>query len=156
MEVMPETSRGDVSQRIREIMGHHLRLTGRTRGEIHQGNVVVGIHMSRTHERRCRLHSFVEVFKTFWIFRSHAHQPFHRRRFRHGVQNMFRDDRFTGSHNCLDARRLATVHNVFLGQQMRGRNGDGPDFVQGNDGNQNSYRRFRISITLSPCLIPRL
>ena len=52
VQVMPITSGRDMSERIGEIMSHHLRFTGSSRSEIHQGYVVVPVGMFRF-DKRC-------------------------------------------------------------------------------------------------------
>ena len=52
VQVMPITSGRDMSERIGEIMSHHLRFTGSSRSEIHQGYVVVPVGMFRFDKRR--------------------------------------------------------------------------------------------------------
>ena len=46
---------------------------------------------------------------------------------------MFCDNRLACANNHLDVSRLATVHNVFLRQQVGGGNDHSSQFVQGHD-----------------------
>ena len=89
--------------------------------------------MFRTYKRSGSFHTLMEIFKALRIFRTDTHQAFYRRRIRHGRQNMFCDDRFTGSHNHLDTGSLTTIHNIFLCQQVCSRDDHCSQLVQSND-----------------------
>ena len=71
-QIMPETACDDMSQWISKVMGHHFRFTGSSAGEIHQGDVIVGVRLFRFDKRSGSLDSFMEVLESFGYFRAYA------------------------------------------------------------------------------------
>ena len=51
-EIVPEGARRQMSQRIPVVMDDHLGLAGRSAGEVHQHDIVIGIDLLGTMERR--------------------------------------------------------------------------------------------------------
>ena len=118
VQVVPQQSRGDMPQRIGEIVGHHLRLPGRSRGEVHHHDVVVGVHPLRAHERSRLLDAGVEIKKPFGDLGAHADQQFGRRAFGHGRRDVVGDHPFTRRDDGLDPGHVAAIDDVLFGQQV--------------------------------------
>ena len=89
--------------------------------------------MFRTYKRSCTFHSFMEVFKSFRIFRTYTDELLYAWTFRHCIQNMFGNDFFSRSNNHFDSSGLAAVNDIFLSQQVGSRNHYCPYLVKGND-----------------------
>lgn len=133
VQVVPETPRADMPQRIGEVVRHHFRFARGSRCEVHHHDIVVGVHPLRTHERGGVCDSRVEIEESFGNFRPDAYQQFGRRAFRHGRRHVVGDHPFARRDDRLDSGRVAPVHDVFLGQQVSRRNHDRPQLVQGED-----------------------
>ena len=116
MQIMPETSGNDMSQRICEVVGYHFRLAGGSAGEVHQGNVIVAVGVFRSYERGGIGYAFVEILKAFGYLRTYTHQLLHTRRVRHGGGDMVGNDAFACTDNHLDVCSIASVYNIFLGK----------------------------------------
>ena len=133
VEVVPQQARGDVPQRIGEIVGHHLRLARRSRREIHHHDVVVGVRPLRTHERFSPGNALVKVEKARGNLGAHAYQHLRSGAFGHGRRDMVGDDRLARRHDRLDPGHVAAVNDVLLGQQVGRGNHHRPQLVQRED-----------------------
>ena len=118
VEVVPQQPRGDMPQRIGEVVGHHLRLAGRPRGEIHHHHVVVGVHPLRAHERSRLFDAGVEIEKPFGDLGTHADEQFGGGAFGHGRRDVIGDHPLARRDDGLDPGRIAAVDYVLFGQQV--------------------------------------
>lgn len=132
-QIVPEAAGNDVSQRIGEVMGYHLRLSGGSAGEVHQGDVVVGVRVLRLYKRSGGFDTFVEVLESFRHFGTYTDEMLHRRRIGHGGGDMVGNDRFAGADYHFDVGGIATVNDVLLRQQVRGGDNYGTELVQRNN-----------------------
>ena len=79
MQVVPETTSHDMPQRIRKVVGHHLGVSSRTGGEIHQRDIVIAIWVRRADERSGVLDTLLEILETFRYFRPYGYDTFYGR-----------------------------------------------------------------------------
>ena len=79
MQVVPDTASHDMPQRIRKVVGHHLGVSGRTGGEIHQRDIVIAIRVRRADERSGVLDTLLEILETFRYFRPYGYDSFYGR-----------------------------------------------------------------------------
>ena len=133
VEIVPVPGSDYVSERVGEVMGDHFRFAGGAGREIHQHDVIIRIGLLRTYERSSAIHTFVEIQESFRAFRSDADYMFEARAFRHGIGDVFQYHFFSGSHYHLDGSGFAAVDDVLFREQVSGRDGYSPDFVQGYD-----------------------
>ena len=75
----------------------------------------------------------MEVFKSLGYFGAYAHQALYAGRLGHGGGDVVGDDRLAGTYYHLDVGSVATVHDIFLCQQVGGGDNDGAQLVQGHD-----------------------
>ena len=80
-----------------------------------------------------RFNAFVEVFKFFRNLRAYAYQFMYRRALGHCFDDMLCDLFFAGSNNHFDVCGITAVYNIFLCQQVSGRNNRSTQFVQSDD-----------------------
>ena len=114
-QIVPETTGDNMSQRIGEIMCNHFGLTGRSAGEVHQRDIIVGVWMFRFSERGCIFNALMKIFESFCYFRANTYQMFHCRRVRHGIYDMFSNNLFSGCYDHLYIGCIAAIYDVFLG-----------------------------------------
>ena len=134
VEVVPEHTRRQVSHGIEVVVGHHLRLTARAAGEVHQHGVLIVVHVLRTYELRGLLPlalPVVEALRDGLAMIGHSNQSIHRRTFRHGQLDLLRHIGIIHTDNGLDRGTGVTIDDIFLGQHVGGRNHDGTDLAQG-------------------------
>ena len=133
LQVVPDVARDDVSQRISEVVGHHLGFARGAAGEVHQRDVVVGVGVFGLDEGCGGLDALVEVFVAFGHLGTYADQTLHAGRLRHGGGDVVGDDRFARADNHLDVCSVATVDDIFLREQVGGGDDDGAQLVEGHD-----------------------
>src|SRR3712207_1600957 len=133
VQVVPETPGDDVSQRISEIVGHHLRFARCSRSEIHKRYIIVRIHVCGAYERSGVAHSLMEVFESLCFIGTYAEQMLYARTLGHGILNVLQNDLFAGGYNHFDIGGVASVYNVFFSQQMSGGNHRRSQFMKGDD-----------------------
>ena len=134
MQVMPEAPRGDMPQRVGEVVSHHLGVARCARGEIHQRDVAVAVGMRRADERCSRLYPLMKVLKAFGHKRTYRHQLLDAWRLRQGIHDVPRDNLLSGAYNHFDVGSAVAVYNVFLCQKVGCRYDHCPYLVEGNDG----------------------
>ena len=78
-KVVPINSCGEMSHRIKEVMGNHLRFAACSAGEIHEHGVVVVVGHSRAHKLRSVVPLLVPVVKTLRLLRAYADENLKRR-----------------------------------------------------------------------------
>ena len=134
VQVVPEGGRGDVAERVEEIMDHHLRFARRTGGEVHERCVVVRVHACGADKGRGVLDALLEVVESGRHLRAYADQRLERGGVGQGVRDVAKDLRFTGADDRLYVGRIGAIDDVLLRQQMGGRDGHGAELMQRNDG----------------------
>ena len=159
VQVVPVFCRHDMSQRIGEVMGHHFRLPGSAGGEIHQHDVIVGVHFRRTGERCGILYPLVEIEEAIRTFGPYADKCLEARAFRCGIQYVFQYHIFPRSHYHLDGCGPASVDYVLFRQEMCRGDGHGPYLVQGNDRKPEfiaalEHEHYHVSLAYSQALEP--
>ena len=143
MQVVPEASRHDMAQRIGEIVRHHLGLAARARGEIHQRDIVVAIRMGRAREGRGVGDAPLEILETFRYLRAYGYHRAHAGRLGEGVYDMFGNHLLARANDHLDIGGVRPVHDILLGQQVRGGDHYRPQFMQGDDGEPELIATFQ-------------
>lgn len=133
LQVVPDVARHDVSQRVGEVVSHHLGFARGTAGEVHQRDVVVGVDVFGANKGCGCFDALVEVFVAFGHFGTYADQALHARRLRHGGGDVVGDDRFACADNHFDVGSVAAVDDVFLRQQMGGGDDNGSQLMQGHN-----------------------
>ena len=142
VEVVPVFTRDDVSQWVGERVRHHLRVTGGTRGEVEQHDVVVVV-AGRSHERSGGIDSLVEVEPALRDGRTDGYAVLQRRRLRHGIVDMVDDDVVAACDDRLDVGRVAAIDDIFVGEEVGRRDHHCSDLVEGDDGEPELIAAFQ-------------
>ena len=132
MQLVPERAGSDVTQRISKVVSNHLRFASCSTGEVHQHDIVVDIRVFRLHERSCIGNTLLEILETFRHTWADAYHMLQGWAIRHRFDNVVGDYLFASADNHLDIGCIATIHDVFLGQQVSGRNHDRTQLMQGD------------------------
>ena len=134
MQVVPEGGRGDVAERVEEIVDHHLRFTRRAGGEVHERCVVVRVHACGANKGRGVLDALLEVVEPGRHLRAYADQRLERGGVGQCIRDVAEDLRFTGADDGLNVGRIGAIDDVFLRQQVSGRDSHRAELMQRNDG----------------------
>ncbi|OAV75832.1 hypothetical protein Barb7_00525 [Bacteroidales bacterium Barb7] len=134
VQVVPVAASRDMRQRIGEVVRHHFGMTGCAGSEIHDGSVIVTVHMGRTYKRCRRLNPLVKILKAFGHLRPYGYQPLYGGRVGQGFRHLTSHPLFPYANNHLDVRRIVPVGYILFRQQMSSRYDHRPQLVQGNNG----------------------
>ncbi len=132
-EIVPQRARGYMSERISEVVSHHLRFSGSAGGEIHQHRVAVVVLRFGSLPLPCRGYAVGKTVESLRHLRPHAYQSVDRRRVGHGGLHMREHIAVAHTHYRLYRGGVAAIHYVAGRQQMSGRNRDGADLVESYD-----------------------
>ena len=134
VEVVPILCRDDMPQRIAEIVSHHFRLAAGAAGEVHERDVARLVHHLWAHEWRCALDAGVEVAPALWHFRTDGDIVFHRWAVGGCLLDMVEHHIVAHSHDGTDRSRLATIDDIFVSEQVGGRDSHCSEFMECGDG----------------------
>ena len=134
MQVVPEGGRGDVAERVEEIVDHHLRFTRRAGGEVHERCVVVRVHACGADKGRSVLNTLLEVVESGRHLWPYADQRLERGGVGQCVRDVAEDLRLTGADDGFNVGRIGAIDDIFLRQQVSGRDSHRAELMQRNDG----------------------
>ena len=123
-----------MSERVCEVVRHHLWFAGCSGGEVHQRNVVVGVDVVGTYEWGSLVASAGKVVPTVGHVGSDRDDVLQRGALRHCVLDVPDNDVVANGYDGFDVGGVTAVDDVFAGEQVCCRNGYGADFVKCYDG----------------------
>ena len=130
LEVVPEDSGGKMSQRIEEVMRHHLGLSACAAGEVHQHGVRVVVGCEGALKGGRVIPFLVPRVEAFILLGAYAYQYGHGGML-HGVLYLLHYVVLAHADNTFDARALHTILDVMRGEHVRGGDGHGAQLVEG-------------------------
>ena len=137
VQIVPEHTGRQMSHGIEIVVGHHLRFSAGTAGEIHQHRIVVVVDMLWALELRCLPPFILPIVKTFgyWIALAlgcfvNGHQCLHGRTLRHGGLHLLAHVFIIHADDGLNIGTGTAIHDVVLGQHVSGWNHHGTQFAK--------------------------
>ena len=130
-EVMPEHTRGEMSESIEKIVSHHLGFATGSAGKIHQHGVVVGVDVVGAHKGRSVLPLLMPVVEPVGHLGTNRDKSVHRRTLAHGLAHLCEHILLAHTHYSPHACAVVAIHDVVLCEHVRGGYGDGTELMQG-------------------------
>ena len=118
-EVLPICRRCDVSERICEVVSHHLGFASRAGCEVDERNVRILVSL-RGYEGRGVLDSGIEILKTFRHFWTYGNEFFDGWGFRQRLFNVVEYNLVAAANDSLHAGGVVAIYEVVLGEKVSG------------------------------------
>ena len=128
-KVVPKDSCCKVSQGIEKVVGHHLRLSACSAGEVHQHSIVVVVWHCGALKLRCIVPLAVPVVESFVLFWSNADKNIKRWAIGLRCSHLLHDVFLSGADYGLYACAVVSIYYVVSSEHVGGRNGHGSDLV---------------------------
>ena len=130
--LLPEVGSCDVSQRVKVVVGHHLRMACGAGCEVDKGDIAVLGH-SRSVKRRRLCNPFVKAYPALTLCVDN-NKILYSRRLGHSLFYMLWNIVLIHSHNHLDLGRIVPEYDVLGSEHVGCRDADCTDLVQGKHG----------------------